>query len=85
MSCVTGVGESSQCGQGMALFEGIVPAQSRSVALDVLRDGILQAGNLTGGGQGPVTGGPGPHLTAGMFGIKWVLMVQSIRLLLMSW
>eukprot|EP00658_Telonema_sp_P-2_P055596 TRINITY_DN4418_c0_g1_i9.p1 TRINITY_DN4418_c0_g1~~TRINITY_DN4418_c0_g1_i9.p1 ORF type:complete len:291 (-),score=57.84 TRINITY_DN4418_c0_g1_i9:362-1234(-) len=73
-----GDGGSSQCGQGMSIFEGIVPAAQKTQAVAALRDGVTAATNLTNtAGQGPVQGGSGPHITAGMFGIKWALMALS--------
>ena len=68
----------------------IVPEALRQKALDVLVDDVQKAGNFTGACQGgdnmgaagscsAAKGGPGPHMTAGLFGIKWFLMALADR------
>ena len=59
---------TSQTGQGMALFMGIVPEQLRAKAL------AQMAANANAATHISPDGGPGPHMTAGLFGIKWFLM-----------
>lgn len=73
---------ATQCGQGMALFMDIVPAELREKALNVMADNARGASFLPHACSGKsfpstcsnATGGPGPHMTAGLFGIKWFLM-----------
>ena len=77
----------TQCGQALALFSRLCPdAAACERALSVLEDNALHASShLPGACQGADTlpgcadaeGGPGPHLTAGLFGIKWVLMALA--------
>eukprot|EP01065_Artemidia_motanka_P025898 TRINITY_DN30832_c0_g1_i1.p1 TRINITY_DN30832_c0_g1~~TRINITY_DN30832_c0_g1_i1.p1 ORF type:complete len:944 (+),score=232.22 TRINITY_DN30832_c0_g1_i1:49-2832(+) len=64
----------TQTGQGMALFMGIVPESKRQAALQVMVDNAKGASYVPGSGQGPKKGGPGPHMLAGLFGVKWFLM-----------
>ena len=74
----------SQCGQGMALFMGLVPQELRADALAVLAANVNNTAYIKAPAPGndaegrPYTctdcdGGPGPHMTAGLFGIKWFL------------
>lgn len=81
-------GGATQTGQGMALFMDIVPQDLRAKALAVMADNARSASNISGAcqgsGNGPggpgtavckaAKGGDGPHMTAGLFGIKWFLM-----------
>ena len=81
-------GSATQTGQGMALFMDIVPQNLRAKALSVMADNARSASNISGAcqgsGNGPggpgaaackaARGGAGPHMTAGMFGVKWFLM-----------
>eukprot|EP00928_Gymnodinium_smaydae_P037929 TRINITY_DN26270_c0_g3_i1.p1 TRINITY_DN26270_c0_g3~~TRINITY_DN26270_c0_g3_i1.p1 ORF type:complete len:1010 (-),score=119.70 TRINITY_DN26270_c0_g3_i1:356-3385(-) len=74
--------KATQCGQGMALFLDIVPANIRKKALAVMAANARAASFLPhacSGSAFPNTcpyakGGPGAHMTAGLFGIKWFLM-----------
>lgn len=79
---------ATQTGQGLALFMDIVPKSLRQKALSVLIDDVRRAGNFSGACQGgdnkgppgsckAAKGGPGPHMTAGLFGIKWFLMALA--------
>jgi alpha-L-rhamnosidase len=76
---------SSQCGQGMALFMDIVPPASRDAALAVMAANARAASGLSGACRGgdfgaqctAAAGGPGAHMTAGLFGIKWFLMALA--------
>ena len=70
-------GGASQAGNGMALFLQIAPEKSREKVLDVMVANAKNASYVNGSGQGPAVGGPGPHMTAGLFGIKWFLMSLS--------
>ena len=67
----------SQTGQGMALFQKIVPDNLKDKALAVLVDNIKSASFIPGAGQGPKVGGAGPHMLSGMFGTKWVAQSLS--------
>jgi hypothetical protein len=64
----------------MALFEGIVPAELRPKALEIMAENarasewILQKPSANYPSSNATTGGPGAHMTAGLFGIKWFLM-----------
>ena len=79
--------EDTQCGQGMALFTGLCPDRTAcSHALSVLVDNARTAtsflphacrGNASLAGCTQAHGGPGAHLTAGLFGIKWALMALA--------
>lgn len=78
--------KDSQCGQGMALFMGIVPPASRTKALAVMVQNAKDSHDIRGACQGGATlsascktakGGAGPHMTAGLFGIKWFLMALA--------
>ena len=83
------VGNARQTGQGMALFNGISHCQAaRKKALLQLADNVRSASFLEGACLPwskstfqseckTAIGGPGPHLTAGMLGIKWVLMALA--------
>lgn len=76
---------ATQCGQGMALFLGIVPDELREKSLEVMADDARQASFLPHACSGTsfpancpsARGGPGPHMTAGLFGIKWFLMTLA--------
>eukprot|EP00041_Stephanoeca_diplocostata_P037610 m.1430057 g.1430057 ORF g.1430057 m.1430057 type:complete len:1055 (+) comp25071_c0_seq3:71-3235(+) len=84
-SGTTASAKATQTGQGMALFMDIVPPGVRDEALNVLTANIRAAENITGACRGGsfgaactnARGGVGPHLTAGLFGIKWVLMALA--------
>ena len=78
---------ASQCGQGMALFMDIVPETHRDSALAVMAENAKNTEYMKAGQSdsqkdpnGHVYnctdcgGGPGAHMTAGLFGIKWFLM-----------
>jgi len=73
---------ATQCGQGMALFMDIVPQNLKEKALTVMEGNARAASFLPHACQGSsfpklcpsAKGGPGPHMTAGLFGIKWFLM-----------
>eukprot|EP01064_Diplonema_japonicum_P008318 TRINITY_DN1579_c1_g1_i5.p1 TRINITY_DN1579_c1_g1~~TRINITY_DN1579_c1_g1_i5.p1 ORF type:complete len:937 (+),score=253.12 TRINITY_DN1579_c1_g1_i5:64-2811(+) len=67
----------TQTGQAMGLFMQVTPEGRREAVLNNLVENIKKASYVPGTGQGPVKGGPGPHLLSGMFGIKWVLQVLS--------
>ena len=73
--------KASQAGQGMALFEGIVPEALKKDALSIMVENarasewILQRPSPNYPASNQTTGGPGAHMTAGLFGIKWFLMV----------
>ena len=75
--------KASQTGQGMALFEGIVPEALRSKALSIMAENaqasewILQRPSPSYPASNATTGGPGAHMTAGLFGIKWFLMALA--------
>ena len=68
----------------MALFMDLVPAALRPKTLALMADNAKAAGNITKACQGSnggdpeacsaAAGGAGPHMTAGLFGIKWFLM-----------
>ena len=64
---------ATQTGQGLALYNNIAPQNLRQRVLDVLVANIVSASYVKGQGEGPVKGGPGPHMLSGMFGVKWVL------------
>ena len=75
----------TQTGQGMALFNNFVNEDVRQRALQYLV-GVIQNSTYVEGACHSTSfkticpkakGGPGPHLTAGMFGIKWVLMALA--------
>jgi hypothetical protein len=75
--------KASQAGQGMALFEGIVPQNLRAEALKIMAanarasEWILQRPSALYPKSNKTTGGAGPHMTAGLFGIKWFLMALA--------
>ena len=75
--------KASQAGQGMALFEGIVPEALRSKALSIMAQNaqasewLLQKPSPSYPASSATTGGPGAHMTAGLFGIKWFLMALA--------
>ena len=79
-----GARNDTQCGQGMALFTQLCPdAAACELAHQVLVDNARHATaylpNACEGSQAlprcaDAKGGAGAHLTAGLFGIKWVLM-----------
>eukprot|EP00729_Bicosta_minor_P015712 gene15712-27472_t len=79
--------DASQCGQGMALFMDFVPETHRAKALAVMADNARDTAYIAAPGgttqkdpNGLVYnctdcgGGPGAHMTAGLFSIKWFLM-----------
>ena len=72
--------KASQAGQGMALFEGIVPDALRADALKIMAENaqasewLLQAASKNYPASNKTTGGAGAHMTAGLFGVKWFLM-----------
>ena len=83
-------GEITQTGQGMALFHGYISANSslRGEALRRLVENANQSNNMQGACQGhakwkgppgckEARGGPGPHITGGLFGVKWILMALA--------
>ena len=85
-------GNITQAGQGMALFFGFLSQDpsSRRKALLRLIENANSSSHIQGACR-PATrksyflspdcahseGGPGPHITAGLFGIKWVLMALA--------
>ena len=77
--------KASQTGQGMALFEGIVPEALRDEALKIMVENarasewILQKPSTLypNSNKSSFQGGAGPHMTAGLFGIKWFLMALA--------
>ena len=78
--------DSTQTSQGMALFQHICPTHDVCLkALGLLADKARRASYLPGACRGAASlqgcqgaeGGPGAHLTAGLFGIKWVLMALA--------
>lgn len=79
-----GARNDTQCGQAMALFTRLCPDEAAcDKALGVLAENARHAtaglphacqGSDDLPGCADARGGPGAHLTAGLFGIKWVLM-----------
>ena len=77
----------TQCGQGLALFSKLCPdTVTCGRALRVLADNARTAtaflphacqGSAAIPGCADAKGGPGAHLTAGLFGIKWALMALA--------
>jgi hypothetical protein len=74
---------STQAAQGMALFQSLCPsAEVCARALKVLATNARAAEGMPGACQAAPSwagcsgalGGKGAHLTAGLFGVKWVLM-----------
>jgi alpha-L-rhamnosidase len=83
-------GDVTQTGQGMALFNGFLALNHtlRAKALWQLWQDVHSSSYIKGACQGreestpqpsckTAEGGPGPHMTAGLFGIKWVLMALA--------
>merc|ERR1719454_1793042 len=66
----------------MALFMKVVPQNLREKALSVMADNAREASFLPHACSGKsfpnqcpsAKGGPGAHMTAGLFGVKWFLM-----------
>jgi len=67
----------------MALFEGITPPAVRAKALAIMAENarstefVLQKPSPNYPASNATTGGPGAHMTAGLFGIKWFLMALA--------
>ncbi|CAB9517107.1 Alpha-L-rhamnosidase [Seminavis robusta] len=81
---------TTQTGQSMALFHGFLSDDNslRSKALHQLMTSARKASHLKGAcryrgqskkppGCQSAHGGPGPHITGGLFGVKWILMALA--------
>ena len=65
---------ATQTGQGLAVYNDIVPEACKVGAFSLLVENLRAAENVThAGGEG----GPGAHMLCGMFGVKWVLGALS--------
>ena len=82
----TSARDDTQCGQGMALFSQLCPdsatcERSRQVLAQNARSASFLPAACQGSASLPgckdARGGPGAHLTAGLFGIKWVLLALA--------